>query len=80
MTCCSPATTATSTRRCPRCSAGVGGSGCSASSEFVNLRFAELAEQGLKIFDLEDDVRCFTGVLPRVRVIAIEDFDPVRFL
>jgi uncharacterized protein len=48
--------------------------------EFVNLRFAELEEQGLQIFDLEDDVRCFTGVLPRVRVIPIDDFDPVRFL
>jgi uncharacterized protein len=48
--------------------------------EFVNLKFAELADQGLQMFDLEDDVRCFTGVLPRVRIIPIEEFDPVRFL
>jgi uncharacterized protein len=48
--------------------------------EFVNLRFAELAEKGLEVFDLEDDVRCFTGVLPRVRIIPIDEFDPVRFL
>lgn len=48
--------------------------------EFVNLRFTELEEKGLQVFDLEDDVRCFTGVLPRVRVIPIDEFDPVRFL
>ena len=48
--------------------------------EFVNLRFSELEEKGLQVFDLEDDVRCFTGVLPRVRVIPIDEFDPVRFL
>lgn len=48
--------------------------------EFVNLRFTELEEKGLQVFDLEDDVRCFTGVLPRVRVIPIAEFDPTRFL
>ena len=46
----------------------------------MNLKFAELTEQGLQMFDLEDDVRCFTGVLPRVRIIPIDEFDPVRFL
>jgi len=48
--------------------------------EFVNLKFAELAEKGLEVFDLEDDVRCFTGVLPRVRIIPIDEFDPAQFL
>ena len=48
--------------------------------EFVNLKFSELTEKGLEVFDLEEDVRCFTGVLPRVRVIPIDEFDPVRFL
>jgi putative heme uptake system protein len=48
--------------------------------EFVNLSFAELSEKGLEVFDLEDHVRAFTGVLPRVRIIPIEEFDPVRFL
>ena len=48
--------------------------------EFVNLRLTELVEKGLEVFDLEDDVRCFTGVLPRVRIIPIDEFDPVRFL
>ena len=54
--------------------------GLMAFREFVNLSFAELAEKGLEVFDLEDDVRAFTGVLPRVRIIPIEDFDPVRYL
>jgi putative heme uptake system protein len=48
--------------------------------EFVNSGFAELTATGLQIFDLEDDVACFTSLLPRVRIIPIEQFDPVRFL
>ena len=44
------------------------------------VRLVLLAEKGLEMFDLEDDVRCFTGVLPRVRIIPIEEFDPIRFL
>ena len=48
--------------------------------EYVNSRFAELAADGLQSFDLEDDVGCFTTVLPRVRIIPLEAFDPVRFL
>ncbi len=48
--------------------------------EFFNSGFAELASAGLQIFDREDHVGAFTNPLPRVRVIRIEDFDPVRFL
>jgi len=48
--------------------------------EFFNSGFSELAELGLVTFDLEDDARCFTSVLPRVRIIPIEDFDPLRYL
>lgn len=48
--------------------------------EYVNAGFVELTGGGLQIFDLEDDVACFTSVLPRVRIIPIEDFDPLRFL
>jgi putative heme uptake system protein len=48
--------------------------------EFVNSGFTALGEKGLQIFDLEDDVACFTSVLPRVRIIPIEKFDPLRFL
>ena len=58
--------------------------------EFVNSRFAALSTQGaggpssattgLKLYDLEDDVGAFTAVLPRVRVIPLESFDPARYL
>jgi putative heme uptake system protein len=48
--------------------------------EFVNSRFGDLRSAGLEMFDLEDDVNAFTSVLPRVRIIPIDDFDPVRYL
>lgn len=48
--------------------------------EFVNSRFAELTASGLSMFDLEDDVHCFKSVLPRVRIIPLESFDPTRYL
>lgn len=48
--------------------------------EFVNSGFASLSEKGLELLDLEDDVDAFTSPLPRVRIIPIEHFDPVRFL
>ena len=43
----------------------------------VNL---ELTPAGLKMYDLEDDVRCFRTVLPRVRIIPLDAFDPTRYL
>ncbi|MEU6019951.1 nuclease [Micromonospora sp. NPDC048871] len=46
--------------------------------EFLNAGFAELP--GLQIFDIEEDADCFTNVLPRVRIIDLESFDPERFL
>jgi uncharacterized protein len=48
--------------------------------EFVNAGFVDLTSSGLQIFDLEDDVACFTSRLPRVRIIPIDEFDPFRFL
>lgn len=48
--------------------------------EFLNLRFTELVADGLEIVDLESDVRAFNTVLPRVRIIDLDDFDPVAFL
>ena len=48
--------------------------------EFVNSAFGELTAGGLSVYDLEDDVRAFTGVLPRVRIIPLSEFDPVRYL
>src|SRR5688500_17812724 len=48
--------------------------------EFVNAGYPALAEQGLEIFDLEEDVKAFTTVLPRVLIIPLVDFDPLRYL
>ena len=48
--------------------------------EFVSAGYTALTPQGLEIFDLEDDVRCFPTVLPRVRIIPLADFDPLRYL
>lgn len=48
--------------------------------EFLNGHLGELASRGMSVFDLEDDVGAFNAVLPRVRIIAIEDFDPDRYL
>lgn len=48
--------------------------------EFFSSRFGELTEDGLHVYDLEDDVDCFNAPLPRVRIIPLDRFDPVRFL
>ncbi len=48
--------------------------------EFFNSGFTALGPSGLQVFDLENEVGAFTSMLPRVRVIPLEEFDPVRFL
>lgn len=52
--------------------------GIMAFEEFRSSAFAELP--GIQFFDLEYDVQAFDAVLPRVRIIAIDDFDPAQFL
>lgn len=54
--------------------------GLLAFREFKNSGFTALVERGLEFFDLEYDVGAFNETLPRLRVIAIEDFDPLDFL
>ena len=54
--------------------------GLLAFRELANAGYAALAPAGLEIFDLEDDVRCFNHLLPRMRVIDIDRFDPLDFL
>lgn len=46
--------------------------------EFANAELVKIP--GLEFHDLEDDVRAFAKVLPRVRIIPIDDFDPTRYL
>lgn len=54
--------------------------GLLAFREFVNASFAELSERGLETYDLEADARAFTTVLPRVRIIPLDEFDPEFYL
>jgi uncharacterized protein len=48
--------------------------------EMINAGYAELAGEGLELFDLEDDAAAFNIRLHRMRVIDIDDFDPLAFL
>ncbi|MCL2594524.1 MAG: NYN domain-containing protein [Promicromonosporaceae bacterium] len=54
--------------------------GLLAFREFVNAHFAELTARGLETFDLEADANAFTTMLPRIRIIPLEEFDPLRYL
>lgn len=54
--------------------------GLLAFREFVNGQFAQLSERGLQMFDLEGDADAFTAPLPRVRIIPLDEFDPLRYL
>ena len=48
--------------------------------EYLNAGYAELREHGLQVFDLEQDAKAFNQLLPRVRILDIEEFDPAAFL
>ncbi len=48
--------------------------------ELISSSPQELTDDGLELFDLEDDVAAFTVALPRVRLIPIERFDPWALL
>ncbi|MFF2454924.1 NYN domain-containing protein [Isoptericola sp. NPDC058082] len=54
--------------------------GLLAFREFVNGQFSQLSERGLQMFDLEGDADAFTAPLPRVRIIPLDEFDPLRYL
>ena len=49
-------------------------------TEFRNKGFDALTDRGLQLFDLEYDVLAFNTHLPRVRIIPIDEFDPIQFL
>ena len=48
--------------------------------EFFSTGLENLGHDGLELFDLELDAGCFTSVLPRVRIIPVDSFDPESFL
>ena len=54
--------------------------GVLAFREYLSGRLADLVVDGLQVYDLEEEVDCFTTILPRVRVIPLEEFDPARYL
>ena len=54
--------------------------GLLAFREFVNAHFAALTARGLQTFDLEADVAAFNAPLPRVRIIDLDEFDPILYL
>jgi uncharacterized protein len=48
--------------------------------EYVSSTYTELMKAGLEIFDIEQDAKSFNHVLPRMRVITLDEFDPEAFL
>lgn len=48
--------------------------------EFRHRGYTALEDQGVELLDLEYDVEAFNVRLPRLRVIPIEEFDPLDFL
>ena len=48
--------------------------------EFISSAYTELHPAGLKVYDLEEDANAFTTVLPPVRIIPLDEFDPLRYL
>ena len=48
--------------------------------EFVSTRIKALTPDGLEIVDMETQVRAFNSPLPRVKIIPIDEFDPVVYL
>ena len=45
--------------------------------EFTSGQFTSL---GVTVYDLESDVHAFNTMLPRVRIIPLDEFDPEAFL
>ena len=52
--------------------------GVLAFEEFRNAAFSQIP--GVRFFDLEFDAGAFDAQLPRVRIIPIDEFDPLQFL
>ena len=54
--------------------------GVLAFTEFTSTGLQHQTAAGLELFDLESDVGAFNVVLPRLRIIPLDEFDPLRFL
>ena len=54
--------------------------GLLAFREFTSTQLSALVAKGLETFDLESDVAAFNVQLPRLRIIPLDEFDPLRYL
>jgi len=54
--------------------------GLLAFREFTSSALNQLTTNGLQTFDLEHDVQAFNVQLPRLRIIPLAEFDPLRYL
>ncbi len=54
--------------------------GLLAFREFTSSGLTQLTDRGLTLFDLEGDVKAFNVQLPRLRIIPLAEFDPLRYL
>jgi uncharacterized protein len=54
--------------------------GLLAFREFASTGLTQLGDRGLVVYDLEGDVRAFNVQLPRLRIIPLAEFDPLRYL
>ncbi|WNB86265.1 NYN domain-containing protein [Cellulomonas sp. ATA003] len=54
--------------------------GLLAFREFTSSGLTQLTERGLHLYDLEGDVKAFNVQLPRLRIIPLTEFDPLRYL
>lgn len=48
--------------------------------EFMSGGFRSLIDDGAELLDLERDICAFKSPLPRIRVIPVDEFDPLEFL
>lgn len=48
--------------------------------EFLSSQLHDLESEGLQVLDLEYDVDAFQVKLPRIHIIALEEFDPFQYL
>lgn len=48
--------------------------------EQFNSAYGELVPSGLEMLDLEYDLGAFNVTLPRIRIIPLDEFDPMPFL
>lgn len=54
--------------------------GLTGFEEFLSAGLRDLLERGAQFYDLETTVGAFNATLPRMRIIPIDEFDPVAFL